>query len=295
MAMQAAMTGSKQHNVLNETMDRLESMAMAQAMAVAKFQKEMNGRMEMTEGMLMSQSHVASKAQKSIEDRITALEAMMMQSAMTAAKQNSQLASIMKLCTELSEQQGDSDSDSEDEEEFTLDAATIAKVKAAAYEKLAKNKGKTVEELKAEAKEMNAEEKAAMSAELRKLASKAVSRAHIKRTAGMELAAAKGFDSLEALEAHIKICPAEEKASLLAELNEMATKALESAAPRSGKALWGRAKVMIPFASAVKTLNDIPVALAKAVAAEDVDPSIVKCAATPIQVAVPMADAQVPA
>ena len=54
------------------------------------------------------------------------------------------------------------------------------------------------------------------------------------------------FDSLEALEAHIKICPAEEKASLLAELNEMATKALESAAPRSGKALWGRAKVMIP-------------------------------------------------
>lgn len=54
------------------------------------------------------------------------------------------------------------------------------------------------------------------------------------------------FDSLEALEAHIKSCPAEEKAALLAELNEMATKALERAAPRSGKALWGRAKVMIP-------------------------------------------------
>lgn len=69
MAMQAAMTGSKQHAVLAETMDRLESMAMAQAMAVAKFQKEMNGRMEMTEGMLMSQSHVAAKAQKSIDDR----------------------------------------------------------------------------------------------------------------------------------------------------------------------------------------------------------------------------------
>ena len=69
MAMQAAMTGSKQHAVLNESMDRLESMAMAQAMAVAKFQKEMNGRMEMTEGMLMSQSHVAAKAQKSIDER----------------------------------------------------------------------------------------------------------------------------------------------------------------------------------------------------------------------------------
>ncbi len=69
MSMQAAMTGSKQHAVLNETMDRLESMAMAQAMAVAKFQKDMNGRMEMTEGMLMSQSHVAAKAQKSIDDR----------------------------------------------------------------------------------------------------------------------------------------------------------------------------------------------------------------------------------
>jgi len=54
------------------------------------------------------------------------------------------------------------------------------------------------------------------------------------------------FDSLEALEAHIKTCPAEEKAALLAELNEMATKALERAAPRSGKSLWGRAKVMIP-------------------------------------------------
>jgi hypothetical protein len=78
-----------------------------------------------------------------------------MQAAMTAAKQNSQLANIMKLCTALSEQQEDSDSDSEDEEDFALDAATIAKVKAAAYEKLAKDKGKTVEELKAEAKEMS--------------------------------------------------------------------------------------------------------------------------------------------
>ena len=66
------MTGSKQHAVLNETLDRLESMAMAQAMAVAKFQKDMNGRMEMTEGMLMSQSHVAAKAQKSIDDRARA-------------------------------------------------------------------------------------------------------------------------------------------------------------------------------------------------------------------------------
>ena len=137
-----------------------------------------------------------------------------------------------------------------------------------------------------------AEDKAKMSAELQKLASKAVNRAHIKRTAGMELAAAKGcvagcahlldttrllflsmdgmhhacargvlyadmcaasrfcywcsFDGLEELEAHIKTCPAEEKAALLAELNEMATKALERAAPRSGKALWSRAKVMIP-------------------------------------------------
>lgn len=78
----------------------------------------------------------------------------MMQSAMTAAKQNSQLANIMKLCTALSENQGGSDSDSE-EEEFSLDADTIAKVKASAYEKLAKSKGKTVEELKAEAKEMS--------------------------------------------------------------------------------------------------------------------------------------------
>jgi hypothetical protein len=193
MAMQAAMTGSKQHAVLNDGMDRLESMAMAQAMAVAKFQKEMNGRMEMTEGMLMSQSHVASKAQKSIDERahtcfalrdvssrhaasfagrckrsgcssrscalicagITALEAMMMQAAMTAAKQNSQLANIMKMCTVLSEKQEDSDSEDSDEEEFNLDAATIAKVKAAAYEKLAKDKGKTVEELKAEKKEMS--------------------------------------------------------------------------------------------------------------------------------------------
>ena len=195
MAMQAAMTGSKQHAVLNDTLDRLESMAMAQAMAVAKFQKDVNGRMEMTEGMLMSQSHVAAKAQKSIDDRaqatcldlpllnhavspsvgvaadtlihsgpyateyagITALEAMMMQAAMTAAKQNSQLANIMKLCTTLSEKQGDSDSDSDDDsdDDFTLDAATLAKVKTAAYEKLAKEKGKTVEELKAEAKEMS--------------------------------------------------------------------------------------------------------------------------------------------
>ena len=273
----------------------------------------------------------------------------MMQSAMTAAKQNSQLANIMKLCTALSENQGGSDSDSEEEQEFSLDAETIAKVKASAYEKLAKSKGKTVEELKAEANEMSvsptaqafdclcvcvclslcvsfrerqapransltcscafclggqAEEKAAMSAELQKIASKAVNRAHIKRTAGMELAASKGyaaactttlersstlqifhlcsfsctlccpkaragracadfcllhvaptarrFDGLEELEAHIKTCPAEEKAALLAELNEMATKALERAAPRSGKALWSRAKVMIPVRADIR-------------------------------------------
>lgn len=79
----------------------------------------------------------------------------MMQAAMTAAKQNSQLANIMKLCTTLSEKQGDSDSDDDSDDEFTLDAATLAKVKTAAYEKLAKEKGKTVEELKAEAKEMS--------------------------------------------------------------------------------------------------------------------------------------------
>ena len=79
----------------------------------------------------------------------------MMQAAMTAAKQNSQLANIMKMCTVLSEKQEDSDSEDSDEEEFNLDAATIAKVKAAAYEKLAKDKGKTVEELKAEKKEMS--------------------------------------------------------------------------------------------------------------------------------------------
>lgn len=56
------------------------------------------------------------------------------------------------------------------------------------------------------------------------------------------------FNGLEELEAHIKTCPEEEKAALLAQLNEMATKALEAAAPkaRSGKSLWGRAKVMIP-------------------------------------------------
>ena len=95
------------------------------------------------------------------------------------------------------------------------------------------------------------------------------------------------------MEAHIKTCPEEEKAALLAELNDLATKALAAAAAaapaaRSGKSLWGRAKVMIPFASAVKTLNDIPVALAKAIAEEDVDPSIVKCDAVPIQVAVPI-------
>jgi hypothetical protein len=101
------------------------------------------------------------------------------------------------------------------------------------------------------------------------------------------------FDGIEELEAHIKTCPEEEKAALLAELNDLATKALAAAAAaapaaRSGKSLWGRAKVMIPFASAVKTLNYIPVALAKAIAEEDVDPSIVKCDAVPIQVAVPI-------
>ena len=94
------------------------------------------------------------------------------------------------------------------------------------------------------------------------------------------------------MEAHIKTCPEEEKAALLKEMNQLAMAALEaSKAPtRSGKSLWKTAKVMIPFASAVKTLNDIPVALAKAIAAEDVDPAIPKVAAVEVQVAVPIAE-----
>ena len=39
----------------------------------------------------------------------------------------------------------------------------------------------------------HAEVHAALSAELQKLASKAVNRAHVKRTAGIELAATKGY------------------------------------------------------------------------------------------------------
>jgi hypothetical protein len=85
---------------------------------------------------------------------ITALEAMMMQSAMTAAKQTSQISNILKLCTSLAED-SDSSDDEDEAETFTLDPETLAKVKASAYEKLAKDKGKTVEELKAEAKEMS--------------------------------------------------------------------------------------------------------------------------------------------
>lgn len=83
----------------------------------------------------------------------------MVQAAMTAAKQNNQLANILKLCTTLAEKRGaDSDSGSDDDSDddgFTLDPETLAKVKKSAYEKLAKDKGKTVEELKAEAKEMS--------------------------------------------------------------------------------------------------------------------------------------------
>ena len=42
------------------------------------------------------------------------------------------------------------------------------------------------------------------------------------------------------------------------------------------------------FASAVQTLNDIPVALAKQVNKEDAPPDAVFCDAIPIQVAIPM-------
>ena len=314
--MQSAINSSKQNAMLVDKLDLMESMAMAQAMAIAKFQKDMNGRMEMSEGMLMSQSHISSKNQKAINDRITALEAMMMQSAMTAGKQTGLLSNIKKMVEALEES---SDEEEEQEEAFTLDPETLKKVKQAAYEKLAKDKGVTVEELKAQSADMNEEQKQMMKEELSSLASKAVNRAHIKRQAGMELAAAKGFDGIEGLEAHIKTCPEEEKAALLKQMNELATavrtrtlrnlhrdlissrdydltdrvwlQALEaSKAPtRSGKSLWKTAKVMLPFASAVKTLNDIPVALAKAIAEADVDPEMVKADAMLVQVAVPIA------
>lgn len=45
---------------------------------------------------------------------------------------------------------------------------------------------------------------------------------------------------------------------------------------------------MRQFASAVQTLNDIPVALAKQVNKEDAPPDAVFCDAIPIQVAIPM-------
>ena len=248
MGMQSAMTQAKQSKVLEDALDRIESMAMAQATAIAKFQKDMSSRMEMTEGMLMSQSHVASKAQKSIDSRIESLEGMMMQSAMTSAKQSSQIA---KLVEKADDDDSSSESDDDDDDGIELDAATMKKLKIAAYEKMAKDKGVTLEELKASAKDMSEEEKAAMKGELSDLASKAVTRAHIKRTAGIELAHSKGFGSLEELEAHIKSCPEEEKAALLKEMNELAQKSLAAAAApaaagRSGKSLWKKAKVMIP-------------------------------------------------
>jgi hypothetical protein len=101
------------------------------------------------------------------------------------------------------------------------------------------------------------EERVAYKKELNVLASKTVARAQIRRKAQQELAASKGFDSLEKLEAHIKGCGEEEKAALLVEMNEIVAKALaaaEEGPKRTGRSMWKKAKLMIAFASAVKTL-----------------------------------------
>ena len=45
-------------------------------------------------------------------------------------------------------------------------------------------------------------------------------RAQVKHAAGVALAERRGFGSLAELSAHAAACPAEEKAALLAELNE---------------------------------------------------------------------------
>ena len=87
---------------------------------------------------------------------------------------------------------------------------------------------------------------------------------------------------------------------ILVELNEFAQQAVAEAqeaskTKRSGKAMWKKAKLMIPFASAVKTLADIPMAVAKRIEeGEEIDSSIPtvvmgdsSCVA--IQVAVPVA------
>ena len=85
------------------------------------------------------------------------------------------------------------------------------------------------------------------------MASQTVARTQLRLKAREDLAAAKGFDSLEKFQEHLKSCPDEEKAALLVEMNALATKAVgdEQAKPaRSGKSMWKRAKLIIPFASA---------------------------------------------
>ena len=83
--------------------------------------------------------------------------------------------------------------------------------------------------------------------------------------AGLKLAKRRGFETLEELSAYAFSSASRRPSgeALLAELNA-AVKETQAELEASGSSLWHRALALIPFASAVKVLSDIPVALAQA-------------------------------
>jgi hypothetical protein len=144
MALQSSMNSSKQNKVLSEALERLEGMSMSQSMNVAKFEKRVDERLGNVEGMLMQSAMNVSKWQKTSGDKASSMEAMLQAMSSGATQEG------------YPPQGGDSSDSSSDDEAgsgFQLDEATTQKLKAATYEKLAKSKSQTVEELKASMKD----------------------------------------------------------------------------------------------------------------------------------------------
>ena len=101
---------------------------------------------------------------------------------------------------------------------FALTEESFRSLKAQAVEKLAAARGESAQQLKAASK---ADPSGSIKQQLEALARRALSRAQIKRVAGLELAERHGFPTVGHLSQHAATCPADEKAELLAELNAL--------------------------------------------------------------------------
>ena len=163
---------------------------------------------------------------------------------------------------------------------FALTEESFRSLKAQAVEKLAAARGESAQQLKAASK---ADPSGSIKQQLEALARRALSRAQIKRVAGLELAERHGFPTVGHLSQHAATCPADEKAELLAELNELVASIITKRRERS-HAMWQKAKASVPFALAAKILREIPVALAEPV--DEAPAGVPWAVAAPIPVAV---------